>query len=187
MADQIVHTSRFLSLVLRHRPELVGLELDGEGWANIEALLVGARKCGRDISLDELLEVVSQNDKQRFTISDDGLHIRANQGHTLRSVDLKLAVVTPPEILFHGTVEKYLDSIRRQGLHKRKRNHVHLSGDHATATKVGARRGAPIILRIAAGEMHRQGFEFFLSENRVWLTEHVPLVFIEFPGSGNGQ
>ena len=178
---QIVSTSRFLSLVLRHRPEIVGLQLDAEGWLEIKDLLAGATKRGRAITTDELREVVLSNDKKRFAISEDGLRIRASQGHSVRSVSLDLNAIAPPDILYHGTVEKFIESIRRQGLIKRTRNHVHLSIDETTATKVGSRRGEPTILKIAASQMHRDGHEFFLSENGVWLTESVPTKFMSFP------
>jgi len=178
---QIVSVSRFLSLVLRHRPEIVGLQLDAEGCLEIKDLLAGAQQRGRSIAINELHEVVRSNDKKRFSISEDGLRIRASQGHSVRSVSLELPAIAPPDVLYHGTVEKFIESIRRQGLIKRTRNHVHLSIDETTATKVGSRRGKPIILKIAADQMYRDGHEFFLSENGVWLTESVPTKFISFP------
>jgi putative RNA 2'-phosphotransferase len=181
MSQEQVRTSKFLSLILRHHPAKIGIVLDENGWADIDELIEAANRRGKSLSRELIDRVVAENDKQRFSISADGTRIRANQGHSLRDIDLSLTPQIPPEVLFHGTVERFLDSIRQQGLQKRSRNHVHLSPDQETATKVGMRRGKPIILRIHACKMHDQGIEFFLSENGVWLTDHVALEFIEFP------
>ena len=175
----LVSTSKFLSLVLRHRPEAIGVELDPEGWLEINALIRQAGKQGRELSPELIEEVVASNDKQRFAISEDGTRIRANQGHSIRNVELDLTAVEPPSILFHGTVEKFLGSIRDQGLKKRNRNHVHLSADRETAVTVGSRRGKPVILKVRALEMHQDGHEFFLSANGVWLTETVPASYLD--------
>lgn len=169
--------SKFLSLVLRHRPDLIGLTLDSEGWTSIEDLLARAAQHGTTISRIELDDIVATSDKKRFAISEDGLRIRANQGHSI-DVDLKLAPLTPPDLLYHGTVEKFIDSIRRNGLIKGQRHHVHLSADLATAELVGQRRGKPVILTVLAGEMAKAGMAFFRSENGVWLTDHVPPAYI---------
>ena len=154
---------------------------DDEGWLDITSLIEAANQRGKQLSLELLHEVVATNDKQRFALSDDGLRIRANQGHSVTGVDLKLAETTPPATLYHGTVAVFIDSIRSAGLHKRSRNHVHLSADELTATKVGSRRGRPIILRIDAEAMHHDGHRFFLSVNEVWLVEVVPPSYLTIP------
>ncbi|MCL4205496.1 MAG: RNA 2'-phosphotransferase [Pirellulaceae bacterium] len=173
MSEQPAATSKFLSLVLRHRPDAIGITLDAEGWVSVEVLLAACAQHGRTISREQLDAVVRTNDKQRFAFSADGSRIRANQGHSL-PVDLGLAPVEPPELLYHGTVSRFLESIRRDGLTKGKRHHVHLSPDIQTATKVGQRRGRPVVLVIEAGRMFREGHTFYRSENGVWLTDAVP-------------
>jgi putative RNA 2'-phosphotransferase len=172
--------SKFLSLVLRHEPGKIGIILDAQGWTDCDELIAAAARHGLRFDRATLLEIVRTNDKQRFALSDDGTRIRANQGHSV-AVDLALVPEPPPETLFHGTVEKFLASIRLEGLRKGERHHVHLSPDLVTATKVGQRRGKPVILRIRAAEMAKAGHEFFLSENGVWLTDTVPPEFIDFP------
>ena len=157
-----VKTSKFLSLVLRHKPETIGMKLDSEGWLDINELISQANKYGNGITLDLLHEIVATNDKKRFAISEDGLKIRASQGHSVKAVDLNLSVIEPPDILYHGTVAQFMDNIRKVGLQKRSRNHVHLSLDEATANKVAARRGKPVILEIAAKEMPDAKNVFYL-------------------------
>ena len=181
MDPNLVKLSKFLSLVLRHRPEVIGMQLDPEGWLDIAELITRAKAAGHRLDLATLHEIVATNEKQRFALSDDGLRIRANQGHSVSGIDLNLEPVVPPDLLFHGTVPDFIASIRQQGLVKRSRNHVHLSDNHETARSVGARRGKPVILTIAAREMHLRGLSFWQSANRVWLTEHVPVEFIMFP------
>ena len=181
MDKSLVSTSKLLSLVLRHRPETIGVALDAEGWLDIDVLIAAANQHGRRLTLEMLHAVVAKNDKRRFALSDDGLRIRANQGHSLRSVDLALPAVEPPSRLYHGTVAAFLDGIRQQGLLKRTRNHVHLSADAETAERVGRRRGRPIVLTIDAAAMQRAGHVFYVSENGVWLTDAVPREFIEYP------
>ena len=175
----IKRVSKLMSLILRHRPEHIRAALDKNGWLLIDDLINGINKKG--IRLDrKLLEVVvEENDKKRFIISDDGLKIRANQGHSV-NVDLELKTVQPPEFLFHGTVPKFMDAIQDKGLLKMSRQHVHLSTNRDTAISVGSRRGKPVILTVRSGEMHENGNEFFLSENGVWLTEAVAPEYIEF-------
>lgn len=176
MADTLVRTSKFLSLVLRHEPEKIGLELDAQGWVSIDELL--AKAAGHLPLTAELLhEVVRTSDKQRFAISEDGTRIRANQGHSV-PVELELAAQVPPEQLYHGTATRFLDSIRRHGLLRGERHHVHLSADTDTAVKVGVRHGQPVVLVVQAGDMHRAGHAFFRSDNGVWLVEHVPPSFL---------
>jgi putative RNA 2'-phosphotransferase len=172
--------SKFLSLVLRHQPELIGIKLDDAGWVNIDTLLDAAAIHGSIIEYDQLMNIVRSSDKKRFAISDDGQRIRANQGHSV-DVDLQLTAQLPPTLLYHGTVHPALESIRSQGLVRGQRHHVHMSADTATASKVGARRGKPVILTIRAAEMVAVGHVFFCSANGVWLVEHVPSNFIDWP------
>jgi putative RNA 2'-phosphotransferase len=177
---QRVRLSKFLSLVLRHKPEVAGITLDRRGWASVEELLEGCRRRGRPISREELDEVVATNDKGRFALSADGTRIRAVQGHSV-PVDLGYEPRTPPEFLYHGTARRFLDGIQREGLRSRGRQHVHLSSDAETAVKVGQRHGRPVVLRVHAGQMAREGHAFFLSENGVWLTERVPARYLDAP------
>lgn len=182
MASNITtKTSKFLSLVLRHKPETIGMQLDPDGWLEIDALIRNANNVGKSLTLEMLHDVVATNDKQRFSLSDDGLRIRANQGHSIPDINLSLTAVAPPDQLFHGTVEQFLESIRARGLCKRSRNHVHLSSSNETARQVGARRGRPVILTVDANAMHEAGHKFFLSANNVWLTDSVPYEFITYP------
>jgi len=172
------HISRFLSLVLRHRPEAAGLRLDAQGWIAIDALLAGCAAHGEALTREELLEVVRSSDKQRFAV--EGGRIRANQGHSV-PVDLGLPPTVPPPMLFHGTVAAALEPIRADGLRPGERTHVHLSGDRETARRVGARRGVPVVLEVDAAGMAGAGFTFHRSENGVWLTAWVPPRFLAFP------
>jgi putative RNA 2'-phosphotransferase len=177
MNTRLVSSSKFLSLILRHKPEEIGLKLDASGWADIDELITLATAKGKSLTRSLIEEIVVTNDKKRFIISEDGTRIRANQGHSI-SVELDLPARQPPAVLFHGTATRFLASIENQGLLKGNRQHVHLSSDEATAVKVGQRHGRPIVLRIAAMEMHDAGYVFYLSENVVWLTEHVPPAFL---------
>ncbi len=176
---RLVRVSKYLSKHLRHQPERIGLVLGPQGWTDIDALLAAAARHGFTITRDELAQVVAGNDKRRFAIEGD--RIRANQGHTV-DVDLGLAPVEPPEVLFHGTVGPYVAAIREEGLRPMNRHAVHLSPDRETATRVGARRGRPVVLVVRSGEMHRAGHEFRVSANGVWLAAHVPPAHISFPG-----
>ncbi|MDX2092532.1 MAG: RNA 2'-phosphotransferase [Kofleriaceae bacterium] len=173
-----VRISKFLSLVLRHDPARIGITLDDAGWTDVDALLAAMAKHRHSISREKLVEIVTTSEKQRFALSPDGTRIRANQGHSVE-VDLELAPTTPPARLYHGTVDAFLASIRAQGLVRGARHHVHMSADVETATKVGARRGTPVVLVIRADEMAAAGHTFFRSENGVWLTETVPPQFLE--------
>lgn len=172
--------SKFLSYVLRHHPELIDLKLDNNGWANTQELIQKATRGQHVLTFEMLVEVVETNDKKRFSFSEDKSKIRANQGHSVLNIDLQLQAQIPPNILYHGTVLKFLDSIKEQGLKKGSRQHVHLSLDRETAAKVGSRRGKPVILEIDAQKMYADGYAFFCSENGVWLTEHVPIEYINF-------
>lgn len=181
-----VRTSKFLSLVLRHQPEKIGIALDAAGWTDVEALLHALAAHGHPLTRAQLGELVASSDKQRYALSPDGARIRANQGHSVE-VELELPAAQPPARLFHGTVAAFVPSIREQGLIKGARHHVHMSADLETATKVGGRRGAPVILAVRAEAMADAGHVFYRSANGVWLTDHVPPAYIEFPppkGSG---
>lgn len=171
--------SKFLSFVLRHKPDAIGLELDPNGWAIIDDLIKKENASGETINLDRALvqEVVQTSDKKRFIVSDDGKNIRANQGHSV-NVDLQLMPVTPPEFLYHGTATRFLDIILQEGLKAQQRQYVHLSTDIETATAVGQRYGKPVILKIKALLMHEQGFTFYRSENGVWLLKEVPTTYL---------
>lgn len=175
-----IRTSKFLSLVLRHEPERIGLQLDPGGWVEVDALLAACTQHGTAIDRAALDEIVATNEKKRFAYSEDGRRIRASQGHSVE-VSLGYTPQAPPSRLFHGTATRYLEAIRREGLQKRERQHVHLSAEEATATNVGQRHGKAVVLVVRAAAMQAQGFEFFISENGVWLTDHVPAEFIDFP------
>ena len=169
--------SKFLSLILRHQPDKIGLLLDDNGYANVDQLLSQAAKHHIHFTKTELETVVAENDKQRFAFNEDHSKIRASQGHSIK-VDLELSPQEPPEFLFHGTVSRSVSGILQSGIQKMSRQHVHLSVDKTTATKVGSRRGAPVILTILSGQMHRDGLPFYISANGVWLTDHVPAKYI---------
>jgi putative RNA 2'-phosphotransferase len=176
MADD-VRISKLLSYWLRHKPEAVGLTLDEAGWAPTDAVLGALAGSGVDCDSSRLGEVVRRSDKQRFEFSADGAGIRARQGHSVE-VELGWPPAEPPETLYHGTVDRFLPDIRREGLRAMKRHHVHLSPDVETAARVGSRRGSAVVLRIDSAAMARQGRIFHLTANGVWLTEHVPAEFI---------
>ena len=172
--------SKFLSFVLRHHPESAGLKLGEGGWVQVDELLAGCRRAQRPLLREDLEHVVATNAKKRFEFSEDGMRIRASQGHSVE-IDLQYESQVPPTVLYHGTATRFLDSIRESGLQKMQRHHVHLSAETKMTMQVGSRHGKPILLTIRATEMHDQGHEFFLSTNDVWLVEHVPAEFIEFP------
>jgi putative RNA 2'-phosphotransferase len=177
MDRRLVTVSKYLAKHLRHAPADLGLTLRPGGWVPVDDLLTASAAAGFVITYDELIECVETNDKQRFSFDDTGDLIRANQGHSVE-VDLHLEERTPPDVLFHGTVERFLASIMAEGLKKGKRHHVHLSQDVETARRVGARRGKPVILQVAAGRMHAEGFKFFRSANGVWLADAVPAALL---------
>lgn len=174
--------SKFLSLVLRHKPEIIGLLLDDNGWADTEQLITACARHGHAFSMQELEEVVVTNDKKRFAFNDDKTRIRASQGHSVE-VDLALLPQKPPAVLYHGTVDKFLLKIKEEGLKKMNRQHVHLSHEKSTAEKVGGRRGKAIILLIDSELMHKDGIVFYCSANGVWLTDEVPVKYIDFTNS----
>ncbi|MFN8633120.1 MAG: RNA 2'-phosphotransferase [Chloroflexota bacterium] len=175
--DQLTRISKFLSLHLRHQPERLGLTLGPGGWVAVDDLLRGAQQRGFSISRDELDAVVRENDKQRFSLDASGTLIRANQGHSVE-IDLQLAPLAPPVVLYHGTGEKSVGAIEREGLLKMQRHHVHLSADVETARKVGGRHGRPVIFRVDTATMERDGFLFYRSENGVWLVDSVPTRYL---------
>lgn len=166
-----------MSLILRHKPETIGIELDGHGWADVEELIGGIAKT-REFNRRMLEEIVRTDNKQRYSFNEDKTMIRANQGHSI-SVDVELKETVPPEKLWHGTGEKYMASIDKQGLIPKSRLYVHLSKDTETAVKVGRRHGRPVLYIVKAGDMCRAGFKFYLSENGVWLTKAVPAEYLE--------
>ncbi|TGN90148.1 RNA 2'-phosphotransferase [Bradyrhizobium yuanmingense] len=169
--------SKFLSLILRHQPETIGLVLDSHGWAGIDDLIAKANAAGTKFGRDDLLRVVSESDKKRFSLSPGTDRIRAAQGHSV-SVELGLAPQEPPSILYHGTATRFVEAILSEGLKPQARQQVHLSSDEATAQRVGQRHGKPHIFKVDAGSMHAKGFRFFRADNGVWLTDHVPPEFL---------
>jgi putative RNA 2'-phosphotransferase len=176
----LVRLSKFLSLVLRHHPERIGLQLDENGWADVAELLQKARQAGVPITKQSLDEVVDRSDKKRFAFSEDGKRIRASHGHSV-PVDLQLTPVQPPDVLYHGTARKFLDSIRRDGLSPGARKYVHLAADAETALSVGQRHGKPLVLTIEAGRMQREGHVFYHSSSGIWLTDRVPASYLVLP------
>lgn len=177
---ETTRTSKFLSLILRHEPEKVGLTLGEGGWVGVDELLQAVKRHGTALTPDQLKHIVVTSDKKRFALSEDGQRIRANQGHSVE-VDLQYAAQTPPEVLYHGTATRFLDSIREKGLLKMERHHVHLSAETKTTLQVGGRHGKPVLLTIRAGDMQRAGHLFYCSTNGVWLVTQVPPEFIGFP------
>nr|WP_197368304.1 RNA 2'-phosphotransferase [Ralstonia pseudosolanacearum] len=174
--------SRFLSYVLRHKPQAIDLRLDNEGWADIDCLIAGAARHGTALDLATIREVVTTSDKKRFVISDDSQRICAVQGHSTPTVQRGYPEKQPPDVLYHGTATRFLESIRKHGLNAGSRHHVHLSQDISTANAVGKRYGVPVILEIQARRMHEQGFKFLLAENNVWLIKAVPAEFLSVHG-----
>jgi putative RNA 2'-phosphotransferase len=176
MSDN-VRVSKYLSYVLRHRPDAIGLALDEQGWANVEDLLARSAEQGEALDRATLEEIVRTCPKRRYAFSEDGGRIRASQGHSLK-VDLALTPQSPPETLYHGTATRFLEGILRDGLRAMNRTHVHLSADVETAITVGKRHGKPVVLEVAATRMANDGHLFYLSENFVWLAESVPPNFL---------
>jgi putative RNA 2'-phosphotransferase len=170
---EIRHISKFLSLVLRHQPQLIGIRLDQNGWTSVDELIRRSNEYGVKFDKDLLHHVVATNSKKRFAINETGDKIRASQGHSIK-IELGYISQQPPEILYHGTAEKFVPSILQTGLEKRNRQHVHLSADFSTAIQVGQRHGKPFVFRILAVQMYYDNFVFYISENGVWLTDHVP-------------
>lgn len=170
--------SKFLSYILRHKPDAIDLTLDKNGWAEISQLIFCAKKHNKQLTLELILDVVKQNDKQRFSLSPDNKKIRANQGHSI-PIELELESRIPPEYLYHGTAQRFLDSITQNGIHASSRHHVHLSASYDTAINVGKRYGKPVVLKIFSKKMHDAGCVFYCSENGVWLTDFVAPSYFE--------
>jgi putative RNA 2'-phosphotransferase len=177
---EIIRTSKFLSLILRHEPEKVGITLGEAGWVGVDELLRAVDQHGTPLTLEQLKHIVATSDKKRFAFSEDGQRIRASQGHSVE-VDLQYVPQAPPEFLYHGTATRFLDGIRKDGLQRMERHDVHLSAETKVTLQVGGRHGKPALLTIRAGDMHRAGHEFRVSANGVWLVQQVPPEFIEFP------
>lgn len=173
----LTKTSKYLSLILRHKPEAAGITLDGHGWADVEELIAGIRKT-RKFDREMLEEIVRTDNKQRYSFNEDRTKIRANQGHSI-SVDVELSVTRPPQTLWHGTGEKYVASIDQNGLLPKGRLYVHLSADRETAVKVGSRHGRPVIYQVDSAQMVADGLLFYRSVNGVWLTEKVPVRYLK--------
>lgn len=170
--------SVFISLVLRHKPDEAGISLDEHGWANVAELIEGINETGRKIDMEILEEIVRTDLKQRYSFNEDKTLIRANQGHSV-PVDVELEEQQPPHVLYHGTADRFLESIMAEGLKPMNRLYVHLSKDEETAVKVGKRHGNPVVLKVNAKEMYDDGKKFYLSQNGVWLTKHVEKKYIE--------
>lgn len=168
--------SKFLSYVLRHHPDSIGLKLEKDGWASVEEIL---NNSPLQVKLDELKYVVENNDKRRFSFNDDFTKIKANQGHSVKNLELEFKEVVPPEVLYHGTAVPFLKAIQENGLNKGQRHHVHLSKDIQTATKVGKRHGEVVILAIASQRMYQAGYKFYLSDNEVYLVDLVPVEYLK--------
>ena len=175
--QQHKNISKFLSLVLRHMPDTISLNLDENGWADISELIEKCNNHNVLLNIQLLEEIVTTNDKQRFAFNDDKTKIRANQGHSI-TVELDLEDKMPPEILYHGTAERFLGSILKNGILKQSRQQVHLSANIDTAKKVGARHGKPVVLTVKASAMYNAGHKFYLSQNGVWLTDFVHPEFL---------
>lgn len=170
-------TGRLIARILRHCPSMIGIELDENGWADTLQLIDGINKLGRDIDFDTLKKIVAQDGKSRFSFNGDMSKVRAVQGHSI-AVDLQLQEKIPPEFLYHGTADKYMNSIKSGGIQKKKRNFVHLSLNEETAVKVGSRHGVPVILKINSRQMEIDGYKFFVAQNGVWLTDFVPFEYV---------
>ncbi|MDR1976853.1 MAG: RNA 2'-phosphotransferase [Campylobacteraceae bacterium] len=180
MSQTYESISKFLSYILRHKPEAIGIKLDKDGWADVEDLILCANKNGENLTKELIKKVVETSDKKRFALSSDERFIRANQGHSAKEVDISFKELTPPQFLYHGTAVRFVDSIKEKGLIPISRQYVHLSFDEQTALTVGQRHGKPIVLKIKAKEMSESGYKFYLSENDVWLTKNVPSGYIIF-------
>lgn len=177
--DENVKLGKYLCLILRHEPEAIGIQIDPFGWALINELIDGMNRAGKNIDRTKLDEIVATDPKNRYSYNDEKTKIRANNGHSL-SVDVHAAPAVPPDILYHGTALRFVESIRRRGLMKQCRNHVHLAADYGTAVNVGTRHGKAVVLKINTLEMHNDGIKFYSSENGLWLTDNIPVKYIQF-------
>lgn len=175
---QLIQISKFLSLILRHQPETIGIQLDQNGWTDVQILLERANNYGIRFDREILNHIVATNSKKRFAFSETSDMIRASQGHSIE-IELGYTNQIPPEILYHGTGEKSVQSILETGLERRGRQHTHLSSDIETAIKVGQRHGKPFIFKVLAKQMYNDNFQFFISDNGVWLTDNVPTKYLK--------
>lgn len=173
----LTRTSKYVSLLLRHKPEKAGIHLDQHGWAEVDELIKGVSKTHM-FNMEILEEIVRTDNKQRYSFNEDKTKIRANQGHSI-PVDVELKEAKPPKQLWHGTGEKYVSAIDEQGLLHKNRLYVHLSTNEETAIKVGKRHGKPVLYTVNAEGMYQDGYKFFLSKNGVWLTDHVPVKYLD--------
>ncbi len=179
MKDEKTKLSKFLSMILRHKPQIIGIKLDKNGFANTNELIKAMADYGKQIDMNLLEQIVYTDNKQRYSFNEDKTKIRANQGHSI-NVDLELKSLKPPDILYHGTATRFLKDIRIQGLKSMGRLYVHLSYDIDTALRVGERHGFPKVLKIDSSHMYKDGFIFYLSENNVWLCKYIPTKYIDF-------
>lgn len=170
--------SKFISLVLRHKPDEIGLTLDEYGYVNTSDLIKGLNRKGYKVTVSDIERIVAEDDKQRYSFNYDKNKIKANQGHSIQ-VNLELQAIDPPEVLYHGTSTRFSESIYNEGIRKQGRQYVHLSADLETAAKVGKRHGELVIFKISSEQMCKDGYKFFLSENNVWLTDYVPAKYIK--------
>ncbi|HBF4616110.1 RNA 2'-phosphotransferase [Clostridioides difficile] len=173
--------SIFISLILRHKPETIGIKLDDYGYADVNELIEKINNTGRNINIEILEQIVKEDNKQRYSFNEDRSKIRANQGHSI-NVNVELRELEPPRFLYHGTATRFLDNIKKEGIISKSRLYVHLSNDIDTAVQVGKRHGIPIVLKINAGKMYENDYKFYLSENNIWLCEYIPFKYVEIFG-----
>lgn len=170
--------SVFISLILRHKPETIGIKLDDYGYADVNELIEKINNTGRNINIEILEQIVKEDNKQRYSFNDDRSKIRANQGHSI-NVNVELRELEPPRFLYHGTATRFLDNIKKEGIVSKSRLYVHLSNDIDTAVQVGKRHGVPVVLKINTGKMYENGYKFYLSENNIWLCKYIPFEYVE--------
>ncbi|GAA0083358.1 RNA 2'-phosphotransferase [Clostridium sp. CTA-6] len=180
---QDLKISKFISLVLRHKPQEANLELDKHGWCNITDFLKGLNNKGFKVNITDIERIVREDDKQRYSFNEDKTKIRANQGHSIK-IDLKLKAIKPPKVLYHGTSTKVINKILHEGIKKQSRQYVHLSSNIETASKVGKRHGKLAILEVNTEQMHLEGYNFYLSDNKIWLTDYVPSKYLKLIKGG---
>ncbi|EIS9524030.1 RNA 2'-phosphotransferase [Clostridioides difficile] len=173
--------SIFISLILRHKPETIGIKLDDYGYADVNELIEKINNTGRNINIEILVQIVKEDNKQRYSFNEDRSKIRANQGHSI-NVNVELRELEPPRFLYHGTATRFLDNIKKEGIISKSRLYIHLSNDIDTAVQVGKRHGIPIVLKINAGKMYENDYKFYLSENNIWLCEYIPFKYVEIFG-----
>lgn len=177
ISKEDMRISKFISLILRHKPEEIGLKLDEYGYINTSDLIKGLNRKGYKVTISDIERIVAEDNKQRYSFNDDKSKIKANQGHSI-AVNLELQAIEPPKVLYHGTATRFSESICKDGIKKQNRQYVHLSADIETAEKVGRRHGELVIFKIDGEQMYKDGYKFFLSENKVWLTDYVPIKYL---------